>query len=112
MAWKLDARIPVRVLEPGTAVPQGVAVLAEEPAPPGAAGFALPATGHAIGCACCAPRSPAALALDALFLARVKGTVPWFDEVVALPRTAVGAAAIRAALSDDPVVTARFRAAP
>ena len=46
------------------------------------------APGHAAGCACCAGRSPAAVALDRLFQARVRGACSWFDRVVALAETA------------------------
>jgi hypothetical protein len=110
-----DPRIPVCLLGPGEAPPPGAAVLAEgeppaEPAGHAAARFDLPATGHAIGCACCAPRNPAAMALNRLFLSRVRGEAPFFAEVAAIPRSAKGAAAIRDALSGDPVVQARFRA--
>ena len=109
-----DPRTPVRLLAPGEAPPAGAAVLVEgdSPALPPAqavARFDLPLTGHAIGCACCAPRNPAALALNSLFLMRVRGEVPYFTEVAAIPRGEKGAAAIRDALTDDPVVQARFR---
>lgn len=111
-----DPRIPVRLLAPGEAPSPGEAVLAEgEPPalPPGqpAARFDLPATGHAIGCACCAPRNPAAVALNRLFLMRVRGEVPFFAAVAAIPRGGRGAAAIRGALAGDPVTQARFRSA-
>jgi hypothetical protein len=111
-----DPRIPVRLLGTHEAPPAGAAILAEGEPPPAlppgqpAARFDLPATGHAIGCACCAPRNPAALALNRLFLSRVRGEAPFFAKVAAIPRSAKGAAAIRDALSGDPVVQARFRA--
>jgi hypothetical protein len=106
-----DPRIPVRLLAPGEAPPPGAAVLAEGRPPGGpaghaAAGFDLPAA----GCACCAPHNPAAMALNRLFLSCVPGVAPFFAEVAAVPRSAKGAAAIRDALSGDPVVRARFRA--
>jgi hypothetical protein len=50
------------------------------------------------------------MALNRLFLSRVRGEAPFFAEVAAIPRSAKGAAAIRDALSGDPVVQARFRA--
>ncbi|WP_249120333.1 hypothetical protein [Plastoroseomonas hellenica] len=102
MAWTLDARIPVHLIAPGDAVPEGAALLAE------GADFAVPASGHAIGCACCLPRSPAASAFDRLFLARVKGERS-FTSVAARAETADGADAIRWALDHDPVVSSRFR---
>ena len=40
---------------------------------------------------------------------RVRGEVPFFAEIVAVPATAAGEAAIRAALRDDAVIRARFR---
>jgi len=114
----LDARIPVRlvapdgldaalaadpaaalVVEDGVAVPQAVAV-ETFPAPP-----------HPAGCACCIARSAASAAFDRLFLARVKGEVPFFDCVLAVAATAEGRAAIEAALATDPVVPMRYRPA-
>ena len=116
MAWNFDARTPVRLVFAGGEVPSGAGVVLEgdaAAAPSGLAAvrFDLPTTGHAVGCACCAPRNPAAVALDRLFLGRVRGEVPDFREVAAVVRTEAGAAAVRAALATDPVVAARFRAA-
>jgi hypothetical protein len=92
------------------------AVLAEGPAAPELpVGMALaaftPANGpHPAGCNCCAGRSPAAAALDALFQGRVRGHHPWFTRVLALPASAAGRAEIQAALESDAVTMARFRA--
>lgn len=61
---------------------------------------------HAPGCACCVTRTPAAQALDQLFLDRVRGTVPWFNRLVVDP---AGEATVREAVTDDPVASARFR---
>ena len=69
------------------------------------------ATGHAGGCACCGGRSPAAAALDRLFQARIRGACPWFERVVALAETPAALDAVVAALRDDAVTAARFRAA-
>ena len=70
------------------------------------------APGHAGGCACCGGRrSPAAAALDRLFQARVRGACPWFERVVALAETPAARDAVVAALRDDAVTAARFRAA-
>ncbi|MGC9270167.1 hypothetical protein [Acidiphilium sp.] len=62
---------------------------------------------HGVGCACCAPRGPAAEALGRLFLARARGAVPWFSRVVVLADDR-GVAAVRAALQGDAVTRARF----
>lgn len=97
-----DARVPVLI---GRAEDAGAgdAVLAEGGAAWGTLG------GHAADCACCAPRGAAASELAALFLARARGEVPFFRRVVAVPAGEAGAAAIRAALRDDPFVSGRFR---
>jgi hypothetical protein len=121
VAWTLDARMPLVVTE-GEAELAAVlatgpkaAVLAEAPPPPlpeGAvalAGFD-PFMPHAVACACCGGRSPAAAALDRLFQARVRNQCPWFERVVALAETAGARAAIAAALREDAVTAARFRA--
>ncbi len=65
--------------------------------------------GHVTGCACCVPAGPAAEALRRLFLARVRGEQKFFREVVVLAQTPVGEEAVRAAVADDPVVSARYR---
>jgi hypothetical protein len=109
----LDARIPVRLVAAGSLadalaggtdaaalVEDGVAV------PPG-----VPAVTFPVGCACCLARSVAAAAFDRLFLARVKGEVPFFGRVVAAAASPAGQAAIAAALASDPVVPMRYRAA-
>lgn len=67
------------------------------------------AAAHPAGCSCCVPRSAAAAALTGLFLARARGEVPFFRRVVAAMDSGEGADAIRAALRDDPFVSARFR---
>jgi hypothetical protein len=64
---------------------------------------------HAAGCACCVPRVPVAMALQQLFVARARGQVPLFRAIVAVPRDARGEAAIRSAVIDDPVASARYR---
>jgi hypothetical protein len=108
-----DERIGVRF---GTAGGAGLdeALLIEGDAPadrPAVARFVLPVRlpTHPVGCACCAPRGPAARALGRLFLARARGEVPWFRSVVAVTRGAAGADAVRAALTADVVTAARFR---
>lgn len=111
MAWSVDARIPVTLWIHAGAPPAEaeVAILAE--AGHAAAGMAAFDTAgpHAAACTCCTGRSDAALALDRLFQARVRGTLPWFRRVVALVPSESGQAAISAALSDDALTAARFR---
>ncbi|WP_235035265.1 hypothetical protein [Roseomonas sp. 18066] len=113
MRWSIDARTPLRLLD-AAQLPPGATVLAEDgaPLPPGLATverFAPPPPGgHPIGCGCCAPRGQAAVALDRLFLGRVRGSIPWFDEVIAVAHTEAGKATILAALEDS-VVGSRFR---
>ena len=122
MAWCLDARIPVLVTEDAAALAAALAtgpqaaVVAAAPAPAMPARAvtmssfdALPS--HAIACSCCGGRPPAAAALDRLFQARVRGQCPWFDRVVALAETDAARSAIAAALVEDAVTAARFRAA-
>jgi hypothetical protein len=115
MTWSLDARTPVRLLADAADAPPGAVVLAEDgaPLPAGharAERYATPvATAHPIGCACCQPRNPVAIALDRLFLARMRGELPWFKEVVALACTEAGHAAVGVALAEDSVTVARFR---
>jgi len=96
MALFIDARIPIVF---GDCAGDSDAVLTPDPS--------WETTVHTPGCACCAPRGAVAVALDRLFQARVRGTVPWFDRVVA-PRSAE--AAVRAAVTADPLTAARFRA--
>jgi hypothetical protein len=122
MAWSLDARIPVilvpdpaalaRLLAGGTAA----ALLAEAPPPPLPAGAVALASfdphlpSHAAACACCGGRPLAAAALDRLFQARVRGQCGWFDRVLALAETVAAQAQVMAALREDAVTAARFRA--
>jgi hypothetical protein len=122
MAWSLDARIPVSILpEPGALAaalaagkPAAVITLAPPgPMPEGAAcsvAFEAGVTAHAVACACCQGRSPAAQALDRLFQARVRGQARWFDRVLVLDEEGAGEA-VRAALTEDALAAARFRLA-
>ena len=122
MPWTLDARIPLVILADPAALPAllaaggPAALLVEAPALPRPAGavaaesFAPAMAAHPAACACCAGRSPAAAALDRLFQARVRGSAPWFERVVALASTEAGRAELDAALVGDAVTTARFRA--
>lgn len=76
---------------------------------PARAAFSPAAARHAIGCACCAGRSPAAQALDRLFQQRARGQCAWFDHVLALAPSPAGAAMLAAALAEDVLTRARFR---
>ena len=122
VAWTLDARIPLLVTEDAAALAAALAegpkaaVLAAAPAPALPAGAVTmgsfdAAQSHAMACSCCGGRAPAAAALDRLFQARVRGQCPWFDRVVALAETDTARSAIAAALVEDAVTAARFRAA-
>lgn len=122
MAWSIDARIPVTLLSDAAALPGALvtgrpaALLAEGAAPHPAdprvsETFAPDPTQHPAACACCAGRSPAAQALDRLFQDRVRGRIAWFDRVLVLAITAEGRAELAQALAQDPLTTARFRAA-
>ncbi|WP_249732147.1 hypothetical protein [Roseococcus sp. SDR] len=118
----MDARIPVSILpEPGALAaalaagkPAAVVTLAPPgPMPEGAAcavTFEAGVTAHAVACACCQGRSPAAQALDRLFQARVRGQARWFDRVLVLDEEGAGEA-VRAALTEDSLAAARFRLA-
>jgi hypothetical protein len=109
-----DDRIPVVFGGPADAADDD-AVLIED-----IGGMACPAAGterftaagrslHLPGCACCAPRDQAAEALGRLFLARARGAAPMFRRVVAATTTEAGADAVRRALREDRVASARFR---
>ncbi len=122
MPW-LDARIPIEIVPDEAALAVALAsgkpaaVLAEAPPPALPAGavalasFDLSGPTHAAGCACCAGRGAAALALDRLFQARTRGATGWFDRVVALAETPSAQAEVRTALREDAVTAARFRGA-
>lgn len=116
-----DPRIPVTILAAGARLPEdlctpGLALLttaAERDLPAGLpmASFAPGAAGHRFGCACCAGRSAAAQALDRLFQDRARGACRWFDRVVAVLPGGEAQAELFAALREDRMVAARFRAA-
>ena len=111
MTDRPDQRIPVVLGTPDEMQARDV-LLAEGGHPQAAAGFA-PASGrHARGCACCAPRTAAGLALTALLHERARGRAPFFERVVALVPTEAGRAELAHALSHDPVASACFRLSP
>ena len=113
MTWTLDARLPV-YFNSDSGVPADAAVLAEEgiDAPPGQPLERFRATtfGHPAGCACCGPRSSAAQALSRLFVARARGTAPFFSAVLVAAGPS-GERAVVDALARDPAVAAWFRPA-
>jgi hypothetical protein len=124
MAWSLDARLPLHIVESAEALAAALAtgsgpaaVLAEAPPPPalpaGAAALVSfdPWMPHGVACGCCGGRSPAAVALDRLFQARVRGQCAWFDRVLALAETPEARQEVATALRDDVVPAARLRAA-
>jgi len=98
MALMVDARVAVAF---GTLsdVNDGDAVLE---------GILLAQINHAVGCACCAPRTKAAEELTRLFLQRARGEMTFFRRVLVIS-DAAGEEAVRAALQADPLVSARFR---
>lgn len=100
MTRMFDARVPV-AFGPLSEAGDGDAVLA---------GPFGPAPGHSAGCACCAPRAPAAEALSRLFTQRARGEVAFFRRVLVVADEA-DASAVRTALASDPVASARFRLA-
>ncbi len=114
--WSLDARIPLTILADQPALMAAVgggdaAVLLAGPPVDLPAGLAVErfdaSAAHAVACSCCGGRTPAATALDRLFQARVRGTVPWFRRVLAF--TPGAEAAVRAAVEQDTLARARFR---
>jgi len=107
MSWSVDARIPLAILETEVALTAALAVA------PGAVALRDfdAASAHAPACTCCVGRTPVAVALDELFQARVRGTLPWFKRVVALAQTEEARAALITALREDALTAARFRAA-
>jgi hypothetical protein len=115
-----DPRIPVTFLADAAALEGwlatgGPAALLTDgafpPAGPVAAQRFAPGPAHRIGCACCAGRTAAAIALDRLFQARVRDPGAWFERVGALLATAGARLQLRAALEADPLTRARFRPA-
>jgi hypothetical protein len=121
MPWSLDARIPLLIVPDAAALAAALAagppaaILAEAPPPDlpdqavALASFDAALPSHPSACACCTGRGAAALALDRLFQARVRGQCRWFDRVVALADTEAARGEIAAALRDDALTAARFK---
>jgi hypothetical protein len=111
MSHRIDARIQV-IFGSAAEAGQRDALLLEgdAEAPPGAISFTpAQASGHTLGCACCAPRNPAGQALGRLMLARARGETPFFTRVVAVLSTQEGRDAVLHALSADPLASGCFR---
>jgi hypothetical protein len=117
MSWKIDARIPVTIVEQPPALTAAMALLAEGSLPEGV-GPPQPCAifraeenpGHPAACPCCYEMGAVAAALAELFRDRAMGG-PWFSSVVALVRTPAGRAELEDALSRDVLTVARFRPA-
>lgn len=119
MSWKIDARIPVTIVESLPVMSATAALLVEDHVPEGivpeerlCALFRADALlVHPAGCACCTGgQGAAAAALAALFRERAMGG-KWFSSVIALIRTPEGRAELEAALRTDILTLARFRPA-
>ena len=107
----VDARIPLVFADAKPTGP-GDAVLREgvgAPAP-GLDWFeAGPESRHPVGCACCAQRSEAGMALARLLLARGRGDGLFFGRVVVVAHSEAGRQAVLSALAADPLVSACFK---
>jgi hypothetical protein len=111
MSLFIDARVPVTIGEASEARQDTAWLIEGRGASPGCFELAARPTAHPVGCTCCAPRGPVSDALNRLFLARARGEIPFFTRVIAVPASPTGEAAIRAALAEDPLASARFRLA-
>src|SRR5271170_7005638 len=107
----LDARIPLLFADAADAGPEDAVLREGKGTPaPGRDWFETAAeTPHAVGCACCAPRGAAGIALARLLLARGRGLEPFFRRVVVVARSEAGRRAVLAALEVDPLASACFR---
>jgi hypothetical protein len=109
-----DPRIPLRFGALVEAGPHDALLMeGDAPAPDGmaVARFRQEAAvfGHMAGCLCCAPRAPAALALNQLFLALARGRLPPFASVLAVVASEQGRLSVLSALESDALAAARFR---
>lgn len=113
-----DTRIPVTFLADAAALEGwlaagGPAALLTDgaAAPPGIAATQrfTPHPAHRMGCACCAGRSAAAIALDRLFQGRARDPRLWFGRVAVLAASPAARREAAAALEDDVLTLARFR---
>jgi hypothetical protein len=109
MTWSVDGRVLVVFGAIGDAGPDDALLIEGDAAVPSGhavARFTASRQPHRIGCACCAGRGEAAMALGAIFLARARGEVAFFRRVVAVVSDID---AMRATLADDKLVSGRFR---
>lgn len=120
MSQNTDSRVPITCLPGAEALAAWLgaggpaAVLTEAPATTDGAVAterfdARPA--HRFGCGCCAGRSAVAVALDRLFQGRARGRSPWFERVAVVAASPAAQAQVTAALREDALTAARFRAA-
>jgi hypothetical protein len=107
----IDARIPLIFGDAAQADAEDVLLVeGEAPVEAAVARFeAVHAASHAVGCACCTPRSGAAKALSRLLLARARGEIPFFRKVIAVAGTEPGRQAVLDALETDQIVSGCFR---
>lgn len=115
-----DPRIPVTILPDRDSIaawldaagPAALLTDGQEP-PPGfvASERFTPHPAHRFGCACCAGRSAAAMALDRLFQARARQRMGWFDRVAVLATSGKAQQEVATALQEDPLSRARYRRA-
>ena len=107
----LDARLPLLFADAAAAdAVDGLLVEGDGTPRPGLDYFAAN-NGHAVGCACCAPRNAAGMALSRLLLARARGQGPFFRRVVAVTSSAAGREAVLHAIATDPLASACFKLA-
>lgn len=113
-----DPRIPVTILPDAGALAAWLgaggpaALLTDAPAPnPGFVATERfdPRAAHRFGCACCAGRSAAAVALDRLFQGRARNRTAWFDRVAVLAAAPASRREVSAALTGDALTLARYR---
>jgi len=104
----LDARIPVDVVPalPGQARALRLAT---------DAGTALEVDAEthqpACGCGCAPLRGPVARTFDHIFMARVRGEIPFFKRMTVSCADGATEARLRETVAADPVVSTRFRLA-
>jgi hypothetical protein len=110
MAAFIDARLPLVFGRPEDAGPRDALLIEGEGAPAPDRDWFLPGpeTAHPAGCACCAARNGAGIALSRLLLARARGQALFFARVVAVTLSPAGRAAVEAALRSDPLAAACF----
>jgi hypothetical protein len=108
MSRFIDARIPLVFADEASAGANDAVLLEGEGEPGAGRDYFMPAD-HPVGCACCAPRNGAGMALARLMLARGRGQGVFFRRVVAVTCSEAGRAAVAAALEADPLASACFR---